>query len=324
MRPRCRLWPLGLVVLMVAGTSCSRSNLTVIGRTPTIDASRSDAMDGSAAADADDGSATTVTCPSVALQPGDTTQTVQVGSTSRSYVLHVPSQYDGSKRAPLVVDFHALTGTGSGERRGSPYPAFTDPEGVVMAFPDGLKGPSGTAWNIGPCCVLNTIDDVAFTRAMIKQIETTACIDFKRVYAVGVSMGGGMAYYLACQAADVVAAVAPAAFDMLDTPDCTPSRPVTVISFRGAADGLVPYAGGSSSVVLGMSVTFLGAQGTFKKWADIDQCTDSPSAEDSNNGCSSYSACQGGVEVFLCTKPGGGQEAGNAGVAWPVLKRHTL
>jgi len=280
-------------------------------------------MDGGAATDAGDGSAATGTCPAVALQPGDTPQTVQVGSTSRSYVLHIPSQYVGGKRAPLVVDFHALTGSGSIERRGSPYPAETDPEGVVMAFPDGLKGPSGTAWNIGPCCVANTIDDVAFTRAMIKQVETIACIDPKRVYAVGVSMGGGMAYYLACQAADVVAAVAPAAFDLLDTPDCTPSRPVTVISFRGSADTLVPYAGGPSSVVLGMPVTFLGAQGTFTKWADLDQCTDSPSSPDSN-GCSSYSACQGGVEVFLCTKQGGGQEAGDASVAWPVLKRHTL
>jgi polyhydroxybutyrate depolymerase len=75
--------------------------------------------------------------------------------------------------------------------------------------------------------------------------------------------------------------------------------------------------------VPGMPVTFLGAQGTFKKWSEIDQCSDSPSAEDSN-GCSFYSACQGGAEVILCTKPGGNQEAGNASIAWPVLRRHKL
>jgi polyhydroxybutyrate depolymerase len=72
-----------------------------------------------------------------------------------------------------------------------------------------------------------------------------------------------------------------------------------------------------------MPVDLLGAQATFKKWAKIDQCTDSPSPEDAN-GCSSYSACQGGVEVVLCTKQGGGLEHGNARVAWPILKRHTL
>jgi polyhydroxybutyrate depolymerase len=169
------------------------------------------------------------------------------------------------------------------------------------------------------------VDDVAFAKALVAQVRTSACIDPKRVYAVGLATGGGMAYYLACNAAEVFAAVAPAAFDLLEenVGDCKPSRPVTVISFRGTADPLVPYAGGASSVVPGMPVTFLGAQATFQKWAEIDQCTDSASAADSN-GCSTYSACQGGVEVVLCTKQGGGLEAGNASVAWPVLRRHTL
>jgi polyhydroxybutyrate depolymerase len=238
--------------------------------------------------------------------------------------LHVPAKYDGSKRVPLILDFHAMGGSGSGESKNSPYPLQTDPEGAIMAFPNGLLGPLGAAWNVGPCCVANT-DDVAFAKALVAQIQTTACIDAKRVYAVGVSMGGGMAYYLACRAADVFAAIAPSSFDLMqeELGDCTPPRPITVISFRGTADTVVPYDGGRSTTVPGMPLTFLGAQGTFKKWAQIDQCTDSPSAEDSN-GCSTYLACQGGVEVILCTKQGGTQEAGNASIAWPLLRRHSL
>jgi polyhydroxybutyrate depolymerase len=207
---------------------------------------------------------------------------------------------------------------------GSAYPAQGGPEGGIMAFPSGLAGPSGAAWNIGPCCVAN-VDDVAFAKAVVAQISATACIDPKRVYAAGFSMGGGMAHYLACHAADVFAAVAPSSFDLLqeNIGDCQPPRPITVISFRGSADNLVPYDGGPSAVVPGMPVTFLGAQATFQKWADIDQCSGSPPAPDSN-GCSTYSNCQGGVEVVLCTKQGGGQEQGNAAVAWPVLKRHPL
>jgi polyhydroxybutyrate depolymerase len=138
-------------------------------------------------------------------------------------------------------------------------------------------------------------------------------------------MGGGMAYYLACHAANVFAAVAPAAFDLFqdNVDDCQPSRPITVISFRGTADQTVPYAGGLVLVIPTMPVTFLGAQATFQRWADLDQCTDPAPAEDAN-GCSTRCACQGGVEAALCTKQGGGQEMGNAGVAWPMLKRHTL
>ncbi|WP_437747536.1 PHB depolymerase family esterase [Sorangium sp. So ce1504] len=265
-----------------------------------------------------------ITCPSPALRAGDTNKTITIGSSNRSYVLHVPAAYDGSKPVPLVVDLHPLGGSGPSERSGSPYPAQTDPEGVIMAFPSGLAGPSGGAWNVGPCCVKNT-DDVAFVKAMVAEIQETACIDPKRIYAVGFSMGGGMSHYLACHAADVFAAVAPAAFDLLqeNVGDCNPARPITVISFRSTSDPIVPYAGGHSAVVSGMPITFLGAKSTLEKWGEINGCTGSPSAEDSK-GCSTFSNCEGGVEVALCTKQGGSHEPGNAAVGWPVLKRHTL
>jgi len=250
-------------------------------------------------------------------------QTIQVGSLSRSYVLHVPAAYDGSKPMPLLMDFHPLGGSAMQERNSSRYPDVTDPEGVVMVFPMGLAGPSGPGWDVGPCCVAN-VDDVGFARAVVAQVSATACIDPKRVYAAGFSMGGGMAHYIACHAADVFAAVAPASFDLLkeNVVDCQPPRPITVISYRGGDDTFIPYDGGPSMVVPGMPVTFLGAQATFQKWSEIDGCTDAPSAADVN-GCSSFTTCRGGVEVVLCTVPGG-QTFGDAGVAWPVLKRHPL
>ncbi len=247
-----------------------------------------------------------------------------MGGTSRTYILHVPSKYDGTKPVPLVVDFHPLGGSGSSESGSSPYKAQTDPEGVITAYPDGKRGPSGGAWSVGPCCVADT-DDVAFAKALVADVEKVACIDPKRVYAVGFSMGGGMSHYVACHAADVFAAVAPAAFDLLNENQdgCTPPRPITVVSFRSTGDPVVPYNGGYSSVVSGMPITFLGAKGTFQKWAAIDQCTGSPSAED-NNGCSTYSSCKGSVQVTLCTKQGGTHEPGNATVGWPLLKKYTL
>jgi polyhydroxybutyrate depolymerase len=258
------------------------------------------------------------------LPKGKSDKTLQVGGKNRKYVLHVPNAYDGTKPVPLIIDFHGLGGNGQSESGSSPYPAQTDAEGVIMAFPTGEPGPSGAAWNVGPCCV-SGVDDVAFAKAMVSEIAKSACIDPKRVYAVGFSMGGGMSHYLACHAADVFAAVAPAAFDLLEenVDDCEPSRPISVVSFRGTGDAVVPYAGGYSAVVSGMPITFLGAQKTFEAWGDLNQCTGAASAEDAK-GCKNYSSCQGGVDVMLCTKQGGGHEAGNASVAWPILKKHTL
>jgi polyhydroxybutyrate depolymerase len=193
-----------------------------------------------------------------------------------------------------------------------------------MAFPDGLVGPAGTAWNVGPCCVAG-VDDVAFARALVARVEQTVCLDRSRVYAVGVLTGGGMAHYLGCHAADVFAGVAPAAFDLLEenVSDCNPARPISVVSFRGTADTRVPYAGGASSLVPGMPVTFLGARATFEKWAEIDGCSGPPSIAD-GNGCSGYAGCGGGADVVLCTQQGGHEAPGDPSVAWPVLKRHTL
>lgn len=262
-------------------------------------------------------------CPTVKLSAGDANKSLSVGGTSRTYVLHVPSKYDGSKHAPLVLDFHGLGSTGAQQESSSPWKSVTDADGVVSVYPDGLQGPTGTGWNFGPCCVSGA-DDVAFAKAMVADVEKVACIDPARVYAVGYSMGGGMTQYLGCEGADVFAAVSPAAADLLkETEDaCVPDRPITVVAFRGTADPAISYGGGSLTVS-GMTMTWVGAINSFQKWALIDKCSGAPSAADAN-GCSTYSNCSGGVQVTLCTKQGGGHDQGNAAVGWPILKKYTL
>ena len=264
------------------------------------------------------GGSSAASCPSPALASGNTTHTMQLDGKSRTYVLHVPAGYTGKTAVPLLVDFHPHGSTGPDWQTSSPYPKVVDGDGVVSAYPSAVGD-----WDVGPCCA-DGVDDVEFARAVVKEVEGLACIDAKRVYAAGFSMGGGMTNYVACHAADVFAAFAPAAFDLLQEvlADCKPSRPITVVSFRGTADSYVPYDGGVSNLV--KPITFLGAVNTMKKWAEFSGCTGS--AADEGNGCQGYAAsqCQAGVEVVLCTKQGGGHEAANASLTWPVLKRHTL
>src|SRR5579872_2071345 len=283
--------------------------------------------DATAPGDASDGGSShpLPTCAAGATLPaGDTNGMLQVGGTARTYILHVPSNLPAAKAVPLVIDFHPILSTNTFEEGNSGYKALADQEGFVVAFPQGIDD----AWNIGPCCTMSrTVDDLGFTKALVAKIEAAGCIDPKRVYAVGYSMGGGMSHYLACNAADVFAAVAPAAFDLLEESEepCHPARPITEISFRGTADPIVPYDGGASNPPNGLAVTihFLGAQGTFQKWAQLDQCTGTPSVPDSN-GCSTYSQCAAGVEATLCTKQGGGHDTGNPQIGWAMLKAHPM
>ena len=176
-------------------------------------------------------------------------QTVQVGGVSRSYVLHVPAAYDGSKPVPLrprLPRSGRLGRAGAGKLR----LIRTRPIRTASSWRSRRASPVRRA-TPGTSARAACADTWTTSRSPGRwslQVSATACIDPKRVYAVGFSMGGGMAHYLACQAADVFAAVAPSSFDLLqeNVGDCHPARPITVISFRGSATMLVPYAGGPS------------------------------------------------------------------------------
>lgn len=272
------------------------------------------------------------TCTANSLQPGDSTETVTVGSAMRTFVVHVPASYDGATLLPVVIDFHPLGGTGSSWRGSTGWQEVADREGFIMVWPDGV----GNSWNVGRCCSTartQGIDDVAFTRAIISMLTERGCIDARRVYATGCSNGGGMAYRVACEAADVVAAVAPVDFDCVFGPDetsscgsCNPSRPISAVQFRATNDTAVPYTGGPGPRG---EVVFPGAASNFEDWANINQCDGSPSTWANNASCATYPACASGVETTLCTVQNG-SHCGNYGtfsiadLAWQRLSATLL
>ena len=271
-----------------------------------------------------DSGPTVVTCPTTVLQPGDSNGSLMSGGAMRTYIYTSRRDTRARPRSRSSSTTIRFAGTSSGEKGISGYATLGDTEGYATVFPQGIDN----AWNIGPCCTTSrTVDDLAFTRALVKDVQAKVCVDPKRIYAVGYSMGGGMSGYLGCNAADLFGAIAPAAFNLLIASEepCNPSRPITEISFRGTADPIVPYDGGASMPPNGLGVTihFLGAQGTFQKWAQLDGCTGSPSAPDSN-GCSTYSQCKDGVEATLCTKQGGSHDPGNQQLGWAMLKSHPM
>jgi len=263
-------------------------------------------------------------CPTPAsLEPGDTTMMLTVDGMERSFLVHVPSSYDGVARVPVVFDFHGLTGTSSQQKGLSGWDDLADAEGLLAVYPQGLGNDSNQpAWNAGLCCG-DTADDVAFVRAIVATLTAEACIDPKRIYASGCSNGGGMSYRLACEAADVIAGVAPVDFDCVvgsACGDCDPARPVPVVQFRGTMDTLVDYEGAGA---------FAGAQANFATWGEINLCTGAAEASSGNAACETYPACGNGVETQLCTVQGG-THCGSYGsfmipeVAWNVLRNHAL
>jgi polyhydroxybutyrate depolymerase len=276
----------------------------------------------------------TPACPaSATASPGETNRSVTVGGMNRTYLLHVPPGYDGSTPVPVVIDFHPLGGTGNGQRNLSGWGDLADQEGFIAVFPNGVDN----SWNVGRCCppaADQQVDDVAFARAIIAQLQTEACVDAKRIYASGCSNGGGMSYKVACEAADVIAAVAPVDFDCVVGPNnvpscggCNPARPISEIQFRATGDFAVNYEGGPAPIPQGMD--FPGAEQNLSDWGEINSCTGAPAPLDDHPACEAFPTCADGAQTMLCTRQGGGHCNNYAAldivnVAWEMFQNTSL
>ncbi|ORX84818.1 alpha/beta-hydrolase [Anaeromyces robustus] len=244
----------------------------------------------------------------------------------RKVLVRFPNGYKGDKPVPLLINYHPISGSAAAWEYGSQTARAALNDGAVVAYMDGAVGPGGQAWNVGPCCT--DADDVQYTRDFIKEITSKACVDPKRIYAAGFSMGGGMSNYAGCKLADVIAAAAPSAFDLskevVQSGQCTPARPFPILNFRGTSDFVVPYSGGYSNAVAGKPLTFLGAQNNFKEWAKMNGCSGSPKSNTPSNNCEMYENCNGGAKVGLCTINGGGHDEGSGSIGWNFLKQFSL
>jgi len=186
--------------------------------------------------------------------------------------------------------------------------------GILVAYPQGLEN----SWNAGVCCgaaVTNDHDDVGFIRAMLAAIAAEGAVDRSRVYVSGLSNGGAMTQRLACEAANVFAAAAPLAFPTPYTDfasQCQPSRRLSVLSFMGLTDVVVPYANG----------TFGGALESFASWRAKNGCGPEPVDEHVDIGssyCDYDRTCGGDSDVGLCSIRGSALPPPNEGLSGHVL-----
>jgi polyhydroxybutyrate depolymerase len=123
-----------------------------------------------------------------------------------------------------------------------------DRAGFLVIYPNGTGRLSGRllTWNAGTCCgyaASENVDDVAFVRALVEKAVTMTAVDRRRIYATGLSNGGMMAYRLAAEASDLVAAIAPVAGGMVLT-KISNQRAVPVMHIHSVDDPRALYGGG--------------------------------------------------------------------------------
>lgn len=176
---------------------------------------------------------------------------LQSGGITRYALVNVPPGVPGNRPLPVVLALHGAGGNGRFMDRYTGLSKLADRYGFAAVYPSA----AWKFWNISASP--GKPDDVAFVNQLLDTVEAQVCVDPDRVYATGVSNGGGMVALLACAMSDRLAAVAPVAGNYLPLPPCRPSRRVSMFEIHGTADGSVPY-----SIVPG----FVG------QWLAIDGC----------------------------------------------------
>ncbi len=162
----------------------------------------------------------------------------------REYILYVPANYNPATAVPLLFNFH---GYGSNNGQQMIYANFTqvaDTAGFIFVLPLGTIDNTGNAhWNVG--WGSSTVDDVGFTSALIDSISSEYNINLERVYSTGMSNGGFMSYYLACNLSDRIAGIASVTGSMSlgDFDICDSEHPMPILHIHGTADLTVPYNG---------------------------------------------------------------------------------
>ena len=195
---------------------------------------------------------------------------------NRTYLLHLPTGYDGTNDIPLIVAMHGGFGNAYSIEYQSQLSTKADAENFIVVYPEGVVGGvlNISSWNAGWCCGYasnSNVDDVGFINALLDTLINLYAVDTNRIYATGMSNGGFMSYRLGCELSERIAAIAPVAASM-SMVDCNPSRPVPVIDFHSYLDTHIPYYGGIGS---GPSNHYNPPQDSvLNVWAENSNCVD--------------------------------------------------
>jgi polyhydroxybutyrate depolymerase len=235
-----------------------------------------------------------------------TNGTIVSSGQKREYLLYVPRSYDRTKPTPLVISLHGASVWPAQQMNLSRWNRLADAHGFIVVYPSGSGVPR--IWHVDRGAGL--MRDVRFISALIDTLEAAYNIDPTRIYANGISNGGGMAFVLSCTLSDRIAAVGMvAAAQSLPWSWCTDHRPVPMIAFHGTADPWVPFNGGRNSIGPGL---FPSVPTWTANWARRNRCGTNPidSAVAADVTRREYTNCADDAAVVLYTVRGGGH-------SWP-------
>jgi polyhydroxybutyrate depolymerase len=251
------------------------------------------------------------------LSYADDRQTIQVGDTTRTYVVRTPENIQPNSRVPLVFVLHGGGGNAANAEKMTGFTEKARKENFIVVYPEGsgrLRRGLFT-WNAGHCCgyaMENKVDDVAFINALIDDLSKRYPIDDKRIYVTGMSNGAMMSHRLGIELSHRIAAIAPVVGTVFGD-ERKPAQPVAALMINGLLDDNVPFNGGPGSgrgkdAWGGMPAKPALDQGAF--WAKANGCATEPTKQEIGQQIQYHYKCPTGRDVELIALKDNGH-------AWP-------
>ena len=170
----------------------------------------------------------------------DVADVLVVDGQDRTFVLHLPNDYDPDRAYPLVFAWHARGTTGQ-IAASYYYVEHAAADSAIFVYPDGLDVRGGsTGWDLSADGY-----DMQFFDVLYGELTSKLCVDTQRVFSTGHSFGGYMSNAIGCYRGDVMRAIAPVAGGPPLTDDCVDT--VAAWIAHGVADPTVPIAEGEAS-----------------------------------------------------------------------------
>ncbi len=215
----------------------------------------------------------------------------------RTFELAVSRYYDGTRAAPLILNFHEHSSSGSLHDKYTLMGNLATQRGYIVVSPDSTSSPP--SWNTR--AATNRLDDFAFAHGLVSQLLTTMCVDPTRIYAAGHSNGGMFAALLVCSAPYEFAAVAVVGAVPLSS--CPAEVQPAVIEILGTADAITLYEG---RITLEGRIVKPSAVESINSWALHAGCVDPPATVLVEDGVEAmrFDGCSG-ADVVLLTVIGG-------------------
>ena len=223
----------------------------------------------------------------------------------RHYLLYVPESYDASVPTPLVISIHGFAEWPAHQMQISGWNELADQYGFILVYPMGTSFP--LRWRASGGAAFTPLD-VVFISDLIDKLTGEYHIDPARIYANGLSNGGGMSFMLACKLSERIAAVGMVSGAyLLPWEECNPARPVPAVIFHGTADPIVPFEGGPSRA---FDIPFANIPEWVGVLAARSGCDPEPQTLPPSGSVSAveYTDCQ--ADVLYYTIAGGGH-------SWP-------